>query len=539
MARESEKISRRKYLKYAAVGTGLAVAAGAGYFGGDLVGYQRGYKEGLEAGVPPPPKPKVLIAAIPSEATTLDPAMHRVRQSESVCRLITDGLIWRDNKMNLIPDLAESYEALDEVTWRFKLRKGVKWHDGTEFTAEDAKYSLDRILDPETKSPRRSMIVEIESTEVVDKYTLVVKTKTPFALFPIMINHQQMVPKHYMEEVGSEGFVKAPIGTGAFKFVEWVKGERMVFEKNPDYWGGPPQIPPVGPPRIDKLVIRLIPETATRVGALKTGEIHWTYRVPVAAAEELKKDPNIVVEAVDSTRTAFCAMNTYKAPFDDIRVRHALNYAVDKDAIIKTVLRGYGIKVACMSFPGMIGYNPDLKPFPYDPEKAKSLLAEAGYPDGFEAEIFAGVPEKKDEIEAMMSYLLKVGVRTKLKFQEWSVSKEMLMAKEGDMWWTTWGAAEMDLTGNTNSTFCREKDTYAFQYHNPELTELMKKARATVDADERAKIYFELERKLQQDAPAIWLYEDKMIYAWRADKVVNYIPRADERWNFWDVVPLE
>ncbi len=480
----------------------------------------------------PPPKEKVLIFGLKEDIVTLDPAMHRKRVTESVIQQYAEPLFWRTNDMRVIPHLLESYEFVDDLTWRLKLRKGIKFHDGTELKAEDVKFTLERILDPNQNSPRASMIDEIDTITIIDDYTLEIKTKYPSGPLMVDLTYQEILPKHAVEAQG-EDFFKNPFSTGPFKFVEWVPGERIVFEKNPDYWGGPAEVPPVGPPKVDKLIFKVIPDSATRMQALKAGEIHISYGFTADQAEEMAKDPNLVVEKVRAARSVFVFLNTHKAPFNDKRVRHALNMAVDVDAIIKNVLKGYGRRIACMSFPGVLGHDPNLEPFPYDPDRARQLLAEAGYPDGFDAVMMYDEEWRKDQAEAIAYYLGQVGVNVTIQLMDWgTIKNEYLLKAKGDMYFGSWGCGELELYGNVNSTFAREKDTYAFQYHNDEVTRLMKEALATLDPEQRAQKFMELERILQEDAPAIWLWEQFDPWVYR--KEVTFTPRTDERYNLVD-----
>ncbi|RME84382.1 MAG: ABC transporter substrate-binding protein, partial [Caldilineae bacterium] len=336
----------------------------------------------------PAPGRQTIIVGLAGAPTSLDPADHRSRQSETVIRNMFDGLVTRDTRSGVHLELAESLEWIDDTTLEVKLRQGVLFHDGVEMTADDVVFTFERIInenaieypEPHT-SPRKGLIAPLESIEKVDDYTVRMHFSGPWPVAMQMLVHQQIVPKHYIEEVGTKGFIEHPIGTGPFKFVEGQLDDQIVMERFDDYWGGAPDLPPVGPACVPKAIFRVIPEASTRVAALLANEVDIIQAVPPALVETLEQTPGIVVKSAPSTLPKWMEMNVSKPPFDDIRVRLAMNYAVDKDLIVEELYGGRAVKLAGPLSPFNNFANPDLEPYPYDPEKALSLLAEAGWTD--------------------------------------------------------------------------------------------------------------------------------------------------------------
>jgi peptide/nickel transport system substrate-binding protein len=262
-----------------------------------------------------------------SDIITVDPKFLKGRQTQNVARLMFDSLYHRDDDMQIIPWLATSLENPDELTWRFHLLEGIKFHNGNDFKANDVKFSIERLMEDDSVWNARSFV---DRVEVVDDYTVDIITQEPFAAFMTRLVLWHMTDEEYFSEVGEEGFLESPVGTGPYKFVEWVKDERVVLEANEDYWRGAPQI---------KTVIFIpIPETATRLAALEAGEIDIVTAVPPEYINQPAE--GVVISSVPGTRAFYLGMNVNVEPFTDVRVRQAMNYAVDVDSIIEFVLNG-------------------------------------------------------------------------------------------------------------------------------------------------------------------------------------------------------
>ena len=335
------------------------------------------------------------------DVATLDPAIGYDWQNWSMIKSLFDGLMdYEPGTTNLRPELAESYDiSPDGQTFTFKLRHGVKFHNGREMTADDVKYSLDRATNPKTQSPGAGFFGSIkgyddvaagnaeslEGVTVVDPYTVKFKLTRPDATFlhVMAINFAHVVPKEEVEEYGAD-FGKHPVGTGAFKLTEWTLGQRLVFERNPDYWRK-------GLPHLDKITFEIGQEPIVALLRLQKGEVDIAGDgIPPAKFLEVMADPEQKARVVDGGQlhTGYVTMNTQMAPFDNVKVRQAVNMAINKDRIVQ-LINNRAVPANQPLPPSMPGYDKAFKGYAYDVAKAKALLAEAGHPDGFETELFA------------------------------------------------------------------------------------------------------------------------------------------------------
>jgi peptide/nickel transport system substrate-binding protein len=389
------------------------------------------------------PKPVVVIQS--GEAATLDWHMHCDKNAHEPDRQIFDTLLRRNLKtLQLEGNLAESWRAVNETTWQFKLKRGVKFHNGEPFDAAAVKFSVERMLNPKQAAPGRTSIATIDHVDIVDAYTVNVITRAPFPLLPVRMSPGHcgtvgIVPPKYLAQVGDAGFAVKPVGTGPYKFVEWVKDERLVLEANKDYHRGAPAI--------EKLVFRPVPELTTRVAALMSGQADLVSDIPPDQTGKIQNSGTAHIEI--STLGGFVIMvkmTNYlmPGPWQDARVRKAINYAIDMDTIIKTVLEGYGVVLGVPLEKEAFGFNPNIKWYGYDPERAKALLREAGYAGGFEMTLHAPNRRYMNDIEvmqAMAQMLGKVGIKAKVEVWEQSIyttkwrKRELLPA-----YMTAWGA---------------------------------------------------------------------------------------------------
>ena len=456
------------------------------------------------------------------DATTLDPHMSHDTPTSVVIGNIFDGLLQRSRTMELEPALAESYRQIDDLTWEFAIRDGVVFHNGEVFNAHAARYSLERVMDPNQKSPQASGLRSIEAIKAPDAKTLRIKTNAPNPLLPVRVGDIAMVPPKYAQAVGAAGFATAPVGTGPYRLREWLKDEKIVLEANPEYFQGAP--------KIDEVIFRPIPETATRIAELKTGAVDVIVNVPPHQVESIAAMKELSVRTAPSSRIIFIVLTTTDGgPLSDKRVRQALNYAVDKGAIIEALLGGYGKALASPLPSNAFGHDPDLKPYRYDPKKARQLLAEAGYPKGFEITFEAPSGRylmDKDVAQAVNGFLQDVGIKTKFNVSEWGVFVGKLYQHAG---------APMMLLGLGGNTF--DADAYLYTqlrsgelssyYSNPKMDELLDHARVETNPDKRQKLYFEAQRLALDEAAVIPLYQQVDIFA--ARQRVIWEPRSDEQ----------
>ncbi len=486
-------------------------------------------QEAAEFMVAPEPTGQIVIAQT-ADANTLDPKYLKGRQTQNVLRLVFDSLYHRDNNMKIVPWLATSYENPDERTWRFHLRRGVKFHNGNDFKANDVKFTLGRLLEDDSQFSTRNFV---DRVEVIDDYTVDIITKEPYAAFMTRVVLWHMTDEEYFNEVGPEGFASKPVGTGPFKFVEWIKDEQMVLEANPDYWGGSPKIKTV--------IFKPIPENATRIAALETGDVDLITDVPPDYVDQAPEGVEIMT--IPGTRAFYLGMNVNWKPFDDVRVRQAMNYAVNVETIIENVLNGLARPIDNPLLPEAFGYIP-TPVYSYDPEKAKSLLAEAGYPDGFEMELDTQ-PPLKEIAEALAGQLSEVGIKAKVNIME----KAALYAKYepgfSQTFLTSWGNSEADADGMLSKQFysnryrCNllgpegetgygntELGCYYTGYANAEVDAYIEAGARTVDPEKRKEYYAKALKIIVEETPWVFLYNPSEVYAKRT-RVQGWVPRSD------------
>ncbi|MGH8058450.1 MAG: ABC transporter substrate-binding protein, partial [Candidatus Entotheonellia bacterium] len=300
--------------------------------------------------------------------------------------------------------------ALDATTWEFKLRQGVKFHNGDAFGAEDVKFSIERVLNPETKSPQYGNIRGIKEVKIIDAHTVHLITDKPFPLLLERMVFFPIVPKKYFERVGPQVFAEqAPVGSGPYKFVEWKRDQYVRLERFDGHWRGPAPI--------KTLIIRVIPETATQVAELKTGGIDIMRNLPPDLMPDLKAHPSTYVSTAPILRTHYVQLDMRSPPFDKKEVRQAANYAIDRQAIADKLMGGLGRVVPTMVNPMAFGYDPTVEPYGYDPTRAKELLQQAGYPNGVAITLHVGTSSAffRQLAEAVTEMLTEVGIRTNLK----------------------------------------------------------------------------------------------------------------------------
>ena len=354
--------------------------------------------------------PKQLVISLPSDAVTLDPHMHSQAETQTILYHFFDQLV-DYSEQGPAPSLATGWKQLDPVTWRFTLRKGVTFHNGEPFNAGAVKFSFDRLVDPNQKAPMGSRLTAIKEVKIVDDYTVDIVTKEPYAVLLYMISQfMSIVPPNAVKQLGDAKFGQSGIGTGAYRLVKWVKDQELVMEANPKYWKGVP--------RIQRVIFRAIPEDAARIAALQTGEADIIYPVPPDRWKDLQQDKNTRLTARTGTMV-YMGLDTYHAPFNDVRVRRALNHAIDVQTITTKILGGTAERMNGPFFKTTLGYDKTVPFFNYDPALAKKLLAEAGYPNGFET-VLSALPAQEGasnltEVAETVAYQLgQIGVKVKI-----------------------------------------------------------------------------------------------------------------------------
>lgn len=433
---------------------------------------------------------------------------------------VMDPLVLRDDAGTPGPGLATSWEAVDPLTWRFHLREGVTFHDGAPFTAEDVKFTLDYISAPDSVYGSKNRISQITGTTVIDPLTVEIKTSEPFPTLIIGLSDIPIEPKHYVEAVGREGMVKEPMGTGPFKFKEWVPADHYELVANPDYWRGGP--------KVEGVLFRQIPEASTRVASLLAGETQIIEEIPIDLVPQVDGNDGTSAMDIETTVGLLLTFDTRNPPYDDVRVRKALNMAVDKQLILDKLLQGKGaILKGQMLTSNTFGFNPDLEPIAYDVEGAKALLAEAGYGDGFETSITTRSGKYLSDVDianAVAGMFLELGVNSGVNIVEQGVFSKMVNAHDmGPLHMVGWySVGDADFA----TVWFTEASRRAY-WKNEEYEKLFLEARSTVDQDARLKAYNRMMEIMHEEVPAIFLFGLPSIYGVN-DNLTGFAPPSDK-----------
>lgn len=458
-----------------------------------------------------------LVVGVPDNLTGLDPADVNDTLSQSACRLMFQGLYGFDKDMKLIPVLAESYQANEDATeFTFKLRQGIAFHDGAPFDAAAVKANLERVTNPANRLKRTSLFSMIDRAEVLDPTTVRVVLKTPFGAFiPTMAHPSAMMlsPKA-IQQYGKE-ITRNPVGTGAFKFVSW-NADTLKVTRNDKFWKP-------GLPHVRSVTFRSVPENGARIAMLQTGEAQFIYPMPPEMMQAVGRNPNLTIINAPSIIARYAAMNVMKKPFDDLRVRQALNYAVDKKAYIKVVYSGYAEPLEA-PIPPKLGFYAQQGDWPYDPAKAKQLLAEAGHPNGFETQMWAANNTNAvRSLQFLQQQLAAVGVKVTVQPLEaglldskiWTVQKP----EDSDlqMYWGGWSSSTGDADWGLRPLF----DGNAFPpklynvgyYNNADVNHDLQAALETADPAKRGQLYADAQARIWKDAPWIFLAVENVLAA--------------------------
>ncbi len=461
-----------------------------------------------------------LVVGLVAEPVNLDPAQVTDLNSNRVGRRIAETLVtFPEESTQIVPGLAESWVvSKDGLRYTFKLRKGVSFHDGTPLDAEAVKFSIDRQINPEHpfnklgKYPFANFFFgNIKAVEVVDPLTVEFVLKEPRASFLAVLTAgaASIVSPTAVRKYGQD-YALTPVGTGPFKYASWDRGQRVVLEKNPSYWRFPV--------KLDRVIYRPIVEDQARLTELLTGALDLIVGTPPDYVGQLEANPKVTLLKQVGAHVWYLGINNQKKPYDDKRVRQALNYAVNKDAIVRDVLKGTGSLSVGPVLPKTWGADGGLKPYPYDPERAKKLLAEAGYPGGFTTTLW--VPESGSGMQSpvamstvIQSNLKAVGVNVSLQTMEWGAYLAKLRSKEQELFALSWMAGNEDpdmvMYPLLHSSQWTPHGPNRALYKNEKFDEILHQARLTTDEKKRADLYRQAQRILVDDAP--WIFIDHEI----------------------------
>ncbi|MBX3663362.1 MAG: ABC transporter substrate-binding protein [Burkholderiales bacterium] len=496
----------------------------------------------LFAAVPAPAAE--LRIGLSGEVTSLDPHLLASQPNLTVARHVFESLTDVDPQTKLIPGLAERWRALDALTWEFSLRRGVKFHDGSEFTAEDAAFSIARPLSIRgSPGGFASYVRAVESATAVDRHTLRVRTKYPYGALPEELNSILIVSRRHAQDAGPEDFDsgRAMVGTGPYRFVRYQRGDRLELARHDGWWGKAPAW--------NRVTLRVIPADPSRTAALLSGELDVIEHVPSADLKNIIKNNKLHVTQTTSWRTILLHLDQYRAqppgvsgpdgrpladnPFRDPRVRRAISMAINRSAIAERVMEGLAVPAANVVSPDVFGHNAALKPQPYDPEGAKRLLGEAGYPKGFRITL-AGPNNRyiNDEqiLQTVAQLLTRIGLQTRVEAMPMSAFLGRVRKEETAVSLLGWGSFAADLALRSLVAAPNPEKGYGAwnwgRYANPKVDALMEQALASVDRGRREALAREANTLAMQDLAFIPLHHQVVSWAMRAD--LAYVARTDE-----------
>ena len=471
--------------------------------------------------------PDALVVAQGVDMQTGDP--HRTTHTHAINVLANmyDTLIGRDASLALRPGLALSWRAVDATTWEFKLRQGVKFHNGEPFNAQAVKFSFERMLDPKTKWPGAGALRLIQSVTVVDDATVRFATERPWPLLPRFLGYYGMiVPPGLLAQGGDEALIRHPVGTGPYRFVRWVRDDRVELEANPDYWGGKP--------RISRVIFRAIPSESSRLAELLAGSVHLINLVPPELFKPIQDSSRAKLVEGRSLSVYFVIANLVNIakdrPLADPRVRQALNHAIDRKAILASIMHGVGQPVATVCTEVMLGCDASIAPFAYDPERARALLREAGYPNGFEFTITTtsgAYPGDRDIALAVADQLNRVGVRARANVTEYGVQLKAVQSRQlaEDGWFTRF----TDFFGLSTiipfRAFYSKGEWSLWRPGHGEFDQLIEAANVAGDETQMRDLSRRIQALYKDEAPAISLFTAPNVYGMHPD--LEWTPRPD------------
>lgn len=465
-----------------------------------------------------PKNPSALTTGSIGEPKRLIPMLASDSASGDITSLVFNGLVKYDQNIRLVGDLAESFEMTPDCRRAtFHLRKGVKWHDGRAFTADDVLFTYQQIIDPNVPTPYSSNFETVERVEKIDPHTVRVTYRVPFA--PGLESWGMgMIPKHLLEgkALTNDPFNRNPVGTGPFRFSEWVTGQKVVVKANPDYFEGKPEI--------EEFIYRIIPDTATQFLELKALNIDMMALSPVQHQKQTD-DPFFAAQfnkfKYPALSYTYVGYNMRNPKFSDKRVRQALTHAINKNAIIQGVLLGLGRPANGPYIPESWAFNPNVSDLEYDPEKAKALFEAAGWrlgSDGLlrkEGEPFTftlltnqGNAERAKSAEIIQRDLRQIGIQVEIRVLEWqTLLHQFIDKKEFEAVIMGWGVGlDPDIYNIWHSSKVKEGEFNFISYRNPRIDDLLIKGRETCNQEERKKLYQEVHRLIAEDQPYTFLY---------------------------------
>lgn len=454
-----------------------------------------------------------LTVLIPVDFQSFDPNTVSSQPNTNIYQNVLETLVARDRTT---PLLAESWEMVDDVTWQFHLRPDVVFTNGLPFDADVVKYSIERVMREDNKNSAALSLYTsvIASVDIVDPLTVNIVTQQPFPELLDVLLDAYMLPPNLAD---TPDFSANGVGTGPYTLTSWTPGEALTLVRNPDYWGDAPAF--------EQVTFRTVPDPTVRTTELRAGRADIITQVPIEEIARLE-EANLAVVRIPSAQSMRIHLNAGAPPFDDVRVRQAMNYGIDRATILETLLEGAGQLMNSPSGPSIFGYDPDIPVYPYDPDKARQLLADAGYADGVDILLqFTDGRYVRDRAigEAITAQLAEVGIRVDANFSEFSQWLK-LFNQEGNGFMVV--AQEDNVVTLMGPNFSSTSESFKrYGYANPQVDELIAEAGATLDNDARKAIYQELNQVLHDDAPWVFMWNPEDIYG-AVNELTGFAPNS-------------
>ena len=509
MASKKTDVSRRKFLqRSAALGVGAAVWPG------------------LLRRASAASRDRVVIYHS-SVADSIHPYNHSSSPIYGNWQHVIEPLVELDyDKKDYVGVLAESWEFQGKQ-WVFKLRQGVKFHNGAPLTSKDVAFSIEKMRDEKGGSLQAPNFKDVTEVQTPDDQTVVFVTKQPLAIFLDRLENRFILSKVAGDKFGDQLY-QNPIGTGPYKFVSYQRGGNMVFTRNDDYWGGKAAI--------KEVVFRKVTEEAARLAALESGQADFINNVPVHEVARFQKHPRVKIDKLEGLRMFLLAMNVAHKPFDNKLVRQAVNYSVDAPAIVKNIFDGIGYPLNGPVGSNVIGADPKHKRYPYDPKKARELLAEAGYKDGCDVQLYYSpgrYPKDREVCQVVAAQMVKGGFRVELISQEWALFWDKTGVNGGRLPFYYIGRGSLTDADTLYDQYFRTGTTKRTNYTNPELDKIIIEQQKTADPKKRVALLQQAGKIIMEEAPMVPLYNLADIYG--VARNVVWKMRPDEKVLAWDM----
>ncbi|MDO9525092.1 MAG: ABC transporter substrate-binding protein [Gemmobacter sp.] len=466
-----------------------------------------------------------LTIDLPGDAATLDPHLQWNTDSYVIYRNIFDNLVTRNTAGEIVPQIALSWTYLDDTTIEFKIRDDVTFHDGSKLTAEDVAFSINRIIDPNLKSPQLGQFNQISSAEAMDAVTVKVLTKSAYPALMAQLVKLSVVPKAYVEKVGDEEFNVKPMGSGPYKLVEWRKGVETELAAYDGYWRGTPPFPSV--------LFRAVPDVSTRIADLRTGRADLIREVPPDQATSITGSAGAALLSGATERVGYLYINAEAGPTADVRVRKAIAHAIDRQTLIDALLEGYAAPVNIIGAEPIFGYTPDVQGYDYDPAKAAALIKEAGV-EGATVEFLTSPAYNRALVEAIQQMVSEVGLKVEISSSDQATflkRRQGEASNAGGLAVGAWSCACQDADGIIYPLF-RSGSIWA-KYSNADYDVLVDAARSTLDSDKRMDLYKQAYEILREDVPGVGLYQVYALYG--ASSNLKWEPTANEAMFIMDM----